>query len=89
MAQLAATLVMLYAYRRTTGIKLSRLGVRAVVIFLCATGATLFMLSVSYGLAASSLTWWVAAPTLITFVVVTWFAKMFISAAGERVSNGV
>lgn len=88
-AAVAATLLMLSAYRRTTGIKLSRIGARAVVILLCATGVTLLMLSVSYGLAASGLNWWVAASTLVTFIAVTWFAKLFIAAASKHVRHGV
>lgn len=88
-AAFAATLVMLSAYRSTTGIKLSRIGARAIVILLGALGVTLFILSVSYGLVAGGLTWWVSASTLITFVVVAWFAKMFIAAAGEHVSHGL
>ncbi len=88
-AAVAASLVMLSVYRSTTGIKLSRLGARAVVILLCAVGVTLLMLSVSYGLAAGGLTWWITASTLITFVAVTWFAKMFTAAASKHVSHGI
>ncbi len=88
-AAVAASLVMLSAYRRTTGIKLSRIGVRAVFILLCAMGVTLLLLSVSFGLAASGLTWWITASTLITFIAVTWLTKRFIAAASERVNRGI
>ncbi len=88
-AAVAASLVMLSAYRRMTGIKLSRIGARAVIILLCAVGVALLMLSVSLGLAASGLTWWITASTLITFITVTWLAKRFIATASERVNRGI
>lgn len=88
-AAVAATFAMLTAYRKTTGIKLSRLGARATVIPLCAVGVSLLMLSVSYGLVASPFTWWVSVPILVTFLAVTWLAKLLIRAASERVSHGI
>lgn len=88
-AAVAASLAMLSAYRSTTGIKLSSLGARAVVILLCAVGVTLFMLSVSYGLAASPFIWWISASTLLTFVAVMWLAKKFIGAVSEHVNHGI
>lgn len=89
MAAVAATFAMLAAYRKTTGVKLSRLGVRATVILLCAMGVSLLMLSVSYGLVASPFLWWVSATILVTFLAVTWLAKLFIRAASERVIHGI
>lgn len=80
---------MLTAYRKTTGVKLSRLGARATVILLCAVGVSLLMLSVSYGLIASPFTWWVSVSILVTFLAVTWLAKLFIRAASERVNHGI
>lgn len=80
---------MLTAYRKTTGIKLSRLGARATVMLLCAVGVSLLMLSVSYGLVASAFTWWVTATILVTFLAVTWLAKLFIRTASEHVNHGI
>lgn len=88
-AAVAATIAILSAYRTTTGIKLSRLGGRAVIIQLSAAALTLFMLSVTYGLAASPFIWWTPASILLTFVAVTWLTKRFIAAVRERVNHGI
>lgn len=88
-AAVVASVAMLTAYRKTTGVKLSRLGARATVILLSAMGVALVMLSVSYGLMASPFAGWVAASILMTFLAVTWLARLFIRAASERVNRGV
>lgn len=88
-AAVAGSIAMLSAYRMKTGIKLSRLGGRAILTLFCAAVVTFFMLSVTYGLAASPFIWWTPASILFTFIAVTWLVKMFIRAVSERVNHGV
>lgn len=86
---LVATIAMLSAYHRTTGIKPSKVGLRAAMIVAAALGVSLLLLSVSFGLVAGELPWWVTASSAVTFIVVTWLARMFITAASEHISHGI
>lgn len=87
-AALLASIVLVDRYRRTTGIKLSRVGARATVIYVAALGVSLVLLSVSYGLAASGLSWWITASAVTAFVVVTWLVRLFVAAVADHLSHG-
>lgn len=86
---LAASIALLASYRRATGIKLSRVGPRASLIYAVAAGLTLLLLSVSYGLAAGGLSWWVSASAVAAFLLVTWLVRLFISAARDHLHHGI
>lgn len=85
---LAASIALLSRYHRTTGIKLSRVGARAAALYGGALGVSLVLLSVSYGLAAGGLPWWITASAVTAFVLVTWLARLFVAAVGDHMSHG-
>lgn len=85
---LVASIALLFRYRRTTGIKLSRVGARAAVIYVAGLGVSLVLLSVSYGLAASGLSWWITASAVTAFVLVTWLVRLWVAAVGDHMSHG-
>ncbi len=84
-----ATVALLTAYQRTTGIKLSSVGWRAGWYFGGAVAFSLTMLSVSFGLDASGFAWWIAAPVAATFVVVAWLVGLLVAAARDHISRGI
>lgn len=86
---LAASIALLSVYHARTGVKLSRVGARAALIYAGALAAELVLLSVSYGLAGGGLVWWIAASAGAAFLLITWLVAMFIAAVGEHVSHGV
>lgn len=88
-AALAAGIALTSLYHRSTGIRTSRVGARAAVIYAWVVGVMLLLLSVSFGLAAEHLRGWIAATTVTAFVVVTWLVRAFVTATRERLSHGL
>jgi hypothetical protein len=87
-AALVASIALVSGYRRATGIKLTRVGVRARTLAALAVLASLVLLSVSYGLAAAGLHWWIALSAAAGFALVSRLAAMFTAAARDRLRHG-
>lgn len=76
-ALVAATVVLLLGYQRLSGVRVRRTGARGGLLVAGMLVATLVLLSVSFGLAASLSAWWVLAPAAMTFVVVLLGSRRF------------
>jgi hypothetical protein len=85
-AVIAGFLLVGNAYR-ATGIKISRFSVREWAAFAVAVLGSLVLHSVSLGLAASGLPWWIAAPACAAFVLVLWLASVMFASMRERLRN--
>lgn len=72
---------------RVTGIKFTRFGVQAWAAFAAAVAGSLALFSVSLGLVASGLLWWIAIPTVVAFVWVFWLASLIFSSMRERLRH--
>ncbi|TFC94460.1 MULTISPECIES: hypothetical protein [Cryobacterium] len=81
---LAAGILLVALSYRVTGIKFTRFGVQAWAAFAAAVVGTLALFSVSLGLAASGLVWWIAIPAVVAFVLVCWLASLIFSSLRER-----
>lgn len=86
-AAVATGLSMLIAFRRTTGIKLSCVRARAVLICVGAVSVPLLMLGLLFVLPGSGMTWWITALTVLAYGVVTELVRMFIAATGDHVNH--
>lgn len=86
-AALVGSVALIGGYRRTTGVKLARLGWRARAVVALAVVVPLMLLRVSYGLAAAGLHRWIAVPMAAGFAPVTWLTAMFTSAAQDRIRD--
>lgn len=86
-AALVASIALVSGYRRVTGIKLTRVGARARTVSALPVIASLILLSVSYGLAAASLHWWITLTALTGFLLVSRLAAMFTAAARDRLRH--
>lgn len=69
---------------RATGIKISRFGVLEWVALAASVLGSLVLFSLSLGLAASGLYWWIAAPAGAAFVMVLLLASVIFSSMRER-----
>ena len=81
---LALGLVLLWAYRRATGVKLGRLGAMPWVVSAVALVLVLGLFSTALGLASFDLHGWVALPTAVAFAVGVGATCAFTAAARER-----
>ena len=72
---------------RVTGIKFTRFGVHAWAAFAAAVVGSLALFSVSLGLAASGLLWWIAIPVVGAFVLIFWLAGLIFSLMRERLRH--
>lgn len=84
---IVASVILASAYYRTTGVKASRFGARGW--FLCGAGllGILVCLSVSYGLAAFGLYWWIVLPALAAFAWATIIVTLITSTLRQRVRD--
>jgi type IV secretory pathway TrbD component len=62
------------------GIKVSRFNARERIA-VSVLPSLVVLLSVSFGLAAAALHWWIIAPVAAGFALVTWFVGMHNSSA--------
>ena len=85
-APVAGILLVALSYR-ATGIKFTRFGVQAWLAFAAAVVGSLALFSVSLGLAASGLFWWIAVPAVVAFVLVFWLASLIFSTMRERLHH--
>lgn len=85
---MAAGIVLTSSFHSRTGIKPSRVGMRAAGIYAGALGLTLVLLSVSFGLAAGGMNWWIAVTALVALVLVTWLVQLFVAATRDHLSHG-
>ncbi|PQZ93693.1 hypothetical protein CQ018_08525 [Arthrobacter sp. MYb227] len=74
-------------YQRVTGVKLLGFRFREGALFAVAIVATLFLYSVSLGLAASGFRWWIMAPVIVGFLAATSLARLVASSMRGRVSH--
>lgn len=72
---------------RATGIKMSRFGLPEWVAFAASVLGSLVLFSVSLGLAASGLYWWIAAPVCVAFVMVFALTRVILSSMRERLRH--
>jgi hypothetical protein len=79
------SILLVLGYERVTGVKLLRFHAFEGGVFAAAIIATLVFFSVSLGLEASGLPWWIIASTVVGFVVVTLLARLAASSMRERV----
>ncbi|GGF04578.1 hypothetical protein [Mycetocola zhadangensis] len=86
-AAIVASVLLLGEYRRVTGVKLSRFGFVEGALFVAAIVTSLFFFSVSLGLAASGLSWWVLASALAGFVVVAGLVNRITASLRERLRD--
>ncbi|MCY7289441.1 MAG: hypothetical protein LH624_14645 [Cryobacterium sp.] len=84
---LVAGLLLVALSYRITGIKFTRFGVQAWAAFAAAVLGTLALFSVSLGLAATGLIWWIAVPAVVAFVLVCWLASLIFSTMRERLRH--
>ena len=84
---LVAGLLLVALSYRITGIKFTRFGVQAWAAFAAALLGTLALFSVSLGLAATGLIWWIAVPAVVAFVLVFWLASLIFSTMRERLRH--
>lgn len=89
LAVLTASLSLLSAYRRTTGARLSRLGPSAATYFAAVCAVSLVMVSVSFGLTAGGLSWWITASAAITALIVERLVRRFVHAAHDHLDHGI
>lgn len=87
-ALVAATAVLLLGYQRLSGVRVRRTGARGGLLVAGMLVATLVLLSVSSGLAASLSGWWVLAPAAITLVVVLLGSRRFDRFYRESLTRG-
>lgn len=85
-ALVAGILLVVLSYR-VTGIKFTRFGVQAWAAFAAAVVGSLALFSVSLGLAASAVLWWIAIPAVVAFVLVFWLASLIFSSMRERLRH--
>lgn len=85
-APVAGILLVVLSFR-VTGIKFTRFGVQAWAAFAAAVLGSLALFSVSLGLAASGLLWWIAVPAVVAFVLVFWLASLIFSSMRERLRH--
>jgi hypothetical protein len=74
-------------YQRATGVKLLRFRAFELLLFAAALLATLFFFSVSLGLAASGLPWWIVASVVASFAVATGLAHLVAASMQRRVRD--
>ena len=85
-ALVAGILLVVLSYR-VTGIKFTLFGVQAWAGFAVAVVGGLALFSVSLGLAAIGLIWWIAVPAVVAFVLVFGLASLIFSTMRERLRD--
>ncbi len=86
-AAILGTLAMLAAYRRATGIRLTGVGPKGGLLFALAIVVVLGLLSISFGLVASGLGWWVIATAAVAFAAVAWITRTMTDIARARITR--
>lgn len=81
------SIFLLNQFRKETGMRLRGFRLRESVLFATALVATLLLFSVSLGLAASGLLWWIALPVVTGFIVVAILTRSGVSSMQERLRN--
>lgn len=77
------------AYQWVTGVRLLRFRAFELLLFAGAILATLFFFSVSLGLAASGVPWWIIASAMASFAVATGLAHLGAASMQKRVRDVV
>jgi hypothetical protein len=85
---MASTIILVWAYQRTSGVKVSRAGTPARLTLGILLGATLLLLSTSLGLASFGLYWWIALPAAASFVLTVTLGRLFDRQYREKVRRG-
>ncbi len=88
LAAVAVSTALMSSYPRVTWVKASRFSAGEWGLFTACILGALVLLSVSFGLAAAELRWWIIASGAAAFAWVTWLAGRLTSAARERVRRG-
>jgi hypothetical protein len=84
---LALGVVLLWAYRRATGVRLGRLGAMPWLLTGAALVVVLALYTAALGLASFDLHGWVALPTAAAFAVGVGAAYAFTASARERMRS--
>lgn len=82
-----ASVILVTAYSRTTGVKASGFGARGWFLGAAGLLGVLVCLSVSFGLAAAGLHWWIALSTLAAFAWATIIVTLITSTMQQRVRD--
>jgi hypothetical protein len=72
-------------YNRSAGVKISSTTPRAWILLAGVLVVTLAMYSVALGLESFGLLWWIAAPAIAAFTIVTWLVNLVMRSLAERV----
>lgn len=86
-AAVVASVAMIVAYRRATGIRASGVGARTWFLAVLTVVSLFVLISVSYGLASLDLNWWIAVPAAIAAFTVGAMSVLFTTSARERMSR--
>lgn len=84
----AATLLLVWAYPRLSGVRVSRTGASARLTLGLLLGATLLLLSTSLGLVALGLRWWTPLPAVASFALTVQLGRAFDRRYREHVRRG-
>lgn len=76
-ATIAAACLLVWAYQRLVGVRVSRVGTSARLTLVILLGATLLLLSASYGLRSLGLSAWVIATAAMSFALTTTLGRRF------------
>lgn len=84
---IALSMLLLAGYRRVSGVKMSRVGVRGTVMLSGLVGAVL-ALSISFGLAAADARWWISIPAVVSLGLVVIVGGRFDRGYREALRRG-
>ncbi len=85
---IAATFLLVWGYRRLSGVRVLRAGAPARLTLVLLFLATLLLLSVSLGLASFGLTWWIVLPALASFGLTVALGRLFDRQYRQKVRSG-
>jgi hypothetical protein len=85
---IAAGVVLLLAYRRLSGVRVSRTGGRGAALLAGLLMVILLLLSTSYGLVSLLSAWWVLVPATVSFSVVLVLGRWFDRLYRENLRHG-
>ncbi|MGA8114084.1 MAG: hypothetical protein WCA46_10525 [Actinocatenispora sp.] len=89
LAAFCMSIALVGAHRRVTGIKASRFSVRDWALTAVGVVGVLALISISFGLSASGLRWWIVATALAAFVLVSACVALLSSSARTRIRHGL
>lgn len=86
-AAVVASVALIGAYRRATGIRASAVGPKTWFVAALTVVTLLALISISYGLASLDLHWWMIAPAAVAAAAVGALSLLFTTSARERMAR--